>query len=99
MIKKIRTEVSPNTDIALIKNLKEGDRIAYSRLLGKYYDMVFLMLSALDDSGEETQVRAQTSEILFSIWTDRASIPADKPLKDHLVDFIYGQYKENSRKI
>jgi hypothetical protein len=53
----------------------------------------------LDDSGDKDQVKKKSSEVLFSIWTERASIPIDKPLKDHLFDFIYHQFKENRREI
>jgi hypothetical protein len=99
MIKKILRDYSGNPDARLIKELREGDRIAYTRLLGKYYDMVFLMLSALDDSGDQVNIKQKASDVLFSIWTDRASIPIDKPLKDHLFEHIYRQYKENGGKI
>jgi hypothetical protein len=99
MIKKILKDDSGNPDAPLIKELRQGDRIAYTRLLGKYYDMVFLILSALDDSGDKDQVKKKSSEVLFSIWTERASIPIDKPLKDHLFDFIYHQFKENRGEI
>lgn len=99
MIKKIHRDYSGNPDEPLIRDLREGDRIAYTRLLGKYYDMVFLMLSALDDSGDRDYIKQKSSDVLFTIWTDRASIPIDKPLKIHLVDYIYRQYKENLKKI
>jgi hypothetical protein len=99
MIKKIRKDVSGNPDASLIKGLKEGDRIAYTRLLSKYYDMVFLILSALDETGDEEQVREKTSGVLFSIWTNRDSIEACNPLKNHLFDFIHKQFKENGGKI
>lgn len=95
MIKKILRDYSGNPDEPLIKELREGNRIAYTRLLGKYYDMVFLMLSALDDSGDQESVKQKSSDVLFTIWTDRASIPIDKPLKTYLVDYIYRQFKEN----
>ena len=99
MIKRIRKDYSGNPDAPLIKELREGDRIAYTRLLGKYYDMVFLMLSALDESGDQEHIKKKSSDVLFSIWTERASIPMDKPLKIHLFDFIYREFKENGGKI
>jgi len=95
MIKKILRDYSGNPDEPLIKELRDGNRIAYTRLLGKYYDLVFLMLSALDDSGDPDHIKQKSSDVLFTIWTDRASLPVDKPLKIHLVDYIYRQFKEN----
>ena len=99
MIKKILRDHSDNPDASLIKELREGDRIAYTRLLGKYYDMVFLMLSALDDSGDDGHIKKRASDVLFSIWTNRQNIPFDKPLKNYLFDFIYKEFKENGGKI
>jgi len=81
MIKKIRKDGSGNPDAPLIKRLKEGDRIAYTRLLSKYYDMVFLILSALDESGDEERIREKTSGVLFSIWTNRESISEEHSQK------------------
>ena len=99
MIRKILKDDSGNPDASLLKGLKEGDRIAYTRLLGKYYDMVFLIVSALDDSGDEAQTRSKTADILLSVWADRESILLEHPLKNHLFDFIYKRFKENGGKI
>ena len=95
MIKKIRKDDSGNPDITLLQGLKEGDRIAYTRLLGKYYDMVFLIVSALDDTGREDEVRRKTADILLNVWETRATIATDRPLKRQLFDFIYKRFTEN----
>lgn len=99
MIKKIRKDFSGNPDMSLIKSLKQGDRIAYTRLLSKYYDMVFLILSALDESGDEEQIREKTSGVLFSIWTDRESIDENQTLKGYLFTFIYKKFQESEGEI
>jgi hypothetical protein len=99
MFKKIRRDNSGNPDVTLLQGLKEGDRTAYSRLLGKYYDMVFLIVSALDDSGSDDQVKATTAEILIEIWDKRAMLPGDRPLKEPLFDMIYKRFKDNGGKL
>lgn len=99
MFKKIRRDKSGNPDVTLLQGLKEGDRTAYSRLLGKYYDMVFLIVSALDDSGSDDQVKATTAEILIEIWDKRAMLPGDRPLKEPLFDMIYKRFKDNGGRL
>lgn len=99
MIKKIRKDGSGNPDVTLLQGLREGDRIAYTRLLGKYYDMVFLIVSALDDTGSDEHIREKTADILLDIWAKRAVIPLDRPLKGPLFDFIYRRFQENGEKI
>jgi hypothetical protein len=99
MIKKIRKDDSGNPDINLLQGLKEGDRIAYTRLLGKYYDMVFLIVSALDDTGSDSEVRGKTADILLNIWENRATIPTNKTLKRQLFDLIYKRFNENGGRL
>ncbi|TDW96115.1 hypothetical protein [Dinghuibacter silviterrae] len=95
MIKNIRKDGSDNPDVTLLQGLKEGDRTAYGRLLGKYYNMVFLIVSALDDTGKNDEVKRKTGDILLEIWTRRGDMPADKPLREFLFDLIYKRFKEN----
>lgn len=99
MFKKIRRDNSGNPDVTLLQGLKEGDRAAYSRLLGKYYDMVFLIVSALDDTGSDDEVKATTAEILIDIWDKRAMLPIDRPLKEPLFELIYNRFKENGGRL
>lgn len=99
MFKKIRRDNSGNSDVTLLQGLKEGDRAAYSRLLGKYYDMVFLIVSALDDTGSDDEIKATTAEILIDIWDKRAMLPIDRPLKEPLFELIYKRFKENGGRL
>jgi hypothetical protein len=99
MYKKIRKDASGNPDVSLIKGLLDGDQIAYSRLLGKYYDMVFLIVAALEDDHDDEHIRKRSSDILLSLWANRATISPDISIKEQLFDFIYKQFKENGGKI
>ena len=99
MFKKIRRTSSGNPDVTLLQGLKEGDRAAYSRLLGKYYDMVFLIVSALDDTGSDDEIKETTAEILIEIWDKRAMLPGDRPLKEPLFEMIYKRFQANGGRL
>jgi DNA-directed RNA polymerase specialized sigma24 family protein len=95
MIKNIRKDGSDNPDVTLIQALQEGDRTAYGRLLGKYYDMVFLIVSALHDTGDKDDIKQKTGDFLHEIWTNRLDIPPHRPLKEFLFTLIYNRYMGN----
>jgi hypothetical protein len=99
MFKKNRKDILNNPDLPLIMGLKSGDRTAYLHFLQKYYNTVYLILSAVDESGNESQIREKASHILLDIWAKRAQIPLHLSPKQFLFTFIYKQFEKNGGKI
>ena len=99
MFKKNRKDILDNPDLPLMMSLKSGDRTAYLHFLQKYYNTVYLIVSAVDESGNESQIREKASQILLDIWAKRAQIPLDLTPKQFLFTFIYKQFEKNGGKV
>lgn len=80
----------------LVKNLREGDRKAFTYLIDRYHHELCVYANSLINN--HIQAEDVVQNVFINVWEKRANIREDASLKSFLYKSVYNEFIDQYRK-